>query len=176
MSGTVMPRKNDRENPFKIISAGGASAQGDGGEHLYEINDGLHSRSACWAIGKDPDEDLGGASTTNLLAYRQDNGKIVYLATTDPALAANKFVLTVSARPREHVVLTYGDDDDDDDDDQQGQAANRRRLDPTANLEAVNAYLASNGLLELTEGQGNSIWFLLRRFRITSYVIFNILR
>jgi hypothetical protein len=181
VSGTVMPRKSAQNNPFKVIPAAGTSAAGDGAEtYLYEIYDGMHSRSASWAIGADDDEDNNGQSTVNLLAYRQDNGKIIYLATTDPELAANKFVLTTSSRSREHLLLTYHDDVQPDEPEGGGEAkqqpAARRRLNPEPQLSAVKDYFDQNGLLELTEGQGDAIWFLLRRFRFTSYVVGTILR
>lgn len=181
VSGTVMPRKSAQSNPFKVIPAAGTSAQvGAAGTFLYEIHDGLSSRSACWAIGTD-DRDNGG-STVSLLAYRQDNGKIIYLATTDPALAANKFVLTSSSRSRENVLLTYPDEEEPDEqkgeaDDAHQQPAARRRLNPDPRLtRAVTDYFDQNDLLELTEGQGDAIWFLLRRIRFTSFVVATILR
>lgn len=177
VSGTVMPRKSARSNPFKVIAASGTSAAGDGaGTYIYQIHDGLHSRSACWAVGT-ADDQGNGQSTVNLLAYRQDNGKIIYLSTTDPALAANKFVLTSSPRYREHVLLTYPDNDQPAEEAAAAaQQANRRRLDPDPQLSAVKDYFDQNGLLELTVGQGDAIWFLLRRFRFTSYVVGTILR
>jgi hypothetical protein len=181
VSGTVMPRKSAQNNPFKVIPVGGTSAPvtPHTRTYLYEIHDGQLSRSACWAIGKGAD-DNNGPAIVNLLCYRQDNGKLVYLATTDSALAANKFVLTSSSRSREHVVLTYHDNDDDQDGGDAGgderRNEGRRRPNPEPNLKIVQDFFEENDLLELTEGQGDAIWFLLRRFRFTSYVVGTVLR
>ena len=120
--------------PFKFVKKGESSDREARGEiePLYTINEGKKSKSAFWAQSGD----------ISLLAYRQDNGSIVNLSTSDKKLGADQWIFASGVNKKRYVEFQV------------------------SSLEAISEKMSSLlNVRELTKYQGDSIWFLLRRGR-----------
>lgn len=162
LSGTVLMYS---DYPFKIIRKGQTADRpiiGTNNAPLYTIHDDKKSKVACWAVPNDK-------TKPSYLAYRQDNGSIILLGTTEKTLGPGKWVLKKGSREPTYVYYNIPAENEAQDEEEL-RRQRQRMMDP------ISLKLAELNLLELTEFQGNSIWFMMRRFRITSIVADSILK
>ena len=96
ITGTHMP-STKLDYPFKLIKKGEKPNRPTRGEHepLYTIHENKKSKAAFWTQSR----------TISLLCYRQDNGTIVNLATSDKRLGPNQWTFVSGSKKKRYVKL-----------------------------------------------------------------------
>ena len=159
VTGTVPHNNSAKQQPFVSFSS----------HDLLEVAENDRNNQACCKILESGaksafwvKESLDGGHIIYHLAWRQGNGKVVYLATSDPSLGPANWILerdaTHAAHPHRHIYDRDGNPLPPDHKIWKSESIHGQFLQRSKDTE----------IWHMTEGQCDPLWWTLRSFMLTS--------
>jgi len=173
ISGTVKKSRN-ANRPFIEYPSMEASEKsklsGKFPNAMFHISES-GARAAYWVQERYPSDKN---RATFFLAFRNGHNKIVYLSTMDPSLGPEHWVLErADTNPNPFHVVYNHEDAAPEESKIESSTLQESKEEPDMDIFKI---LNGRSILRMTSGQNDHLWFLLRMFRITSHVAYNMIK